>query len=325
MRSSTFLPLFSMLGAFRALSLADDPRTNPAKDNSPNCSCYTVDGGNDTAYFTFHRFWDFRNLSPDHLTSDAWNADWWIQNWTSPASSDSPLERINLVENVGILTGKNGNGTALTLNTYRNNSHTQFTAEIQSMQQNIKHASIRFHARVVGSNGSEASKGACAGLFTWSNDDNESDIEILTQDPLGTIRYTNQPDLDKAGNAIPQASITSTALPPWSLFHTHRIDWLAHATHWFLDDALVAANTYSVPQRPSGIFMNLWGDGGSWTGEMAQGGSAVLVLEWVEAVFNTSGPVKGPGKRAEGKCGVVCRVDGVREIGWPEVYPNSKN
>ncbi|KAF2496250.1 concanavalin A-like lectin/glucanase [Lophium mytilinum] len=321
MRSFTLLALLSILGVFCALSRADDQTTNPLKDNSPNCSCYIINGGNDTAYFKYHRFWDFRSLTPDHLTSDAWNADWSIQSWNTSASSDAPLQRINLVENVGILTSDDSNITALTLNTFRNNSHTQFTAEIQSIQQNIKHASIRFHARVIGRNGSEASKGACAGLFTFADDDNESDIEILTQDPMGTIRYTNQPSLSASGNEIPQSSITSTQLPPVSIFHTHRIDWLAHATHWFLDASLVASSMYSVPRKPSGIFMNLWGDGGVWTGEMAQGGSAVLVVEWVEAVFNTSGPVAG---RAEG-CEVVCRVDGVREVGWPEVVKTGRS
>jgi hypothetical protein len=38
------------------------------------------------------------------------------------------------------------------------------------------HASIRIRAKVVGS------KGACAGMFTYFDDDNESDIEILTKE-----------------------------------------------------------------------------------------------------------------------------------------------
>lgn len=74
----------------------------------------------------------------------------------------------------------------------------------------------------------------------------------------------------------------------------------------------------------------MWGDGGEWTGEMSIGGFARLEIEWVEAVFNTSGPVYGPGSQGEkladwneqkraAPCKVVCRIDGVAEVGFPEV------
>ena len=49
------------------------------------------------------------------------------------------------------------------------------------------HASIRIRARVAGS------PGACAGIFTYLDDEQESDIEILTRDDRSTMRATNQP------------------------------------------------------------------------------------------------------------------------------------
>ena len=93
-----------------------------------------------------------------------------------------------------------------------------------------------------------------------------------------------------------------------------------------------ANNTYSVPRKPSGLTMNMWSDGGEWSGNMSVGGSAEYHIQWIELVFNTSGPVEGPGggyrkreevaameKRKSKGCQVVCRVDGVKDAGFPEV------
>lgn len=38
--------------------------------------------------------------------------------------------------------------------------------------------------------------GAVAGLFTYEDGQNESDIEILTRDDPNEIRYSNQPVVD---------------------------------------------------------------------------------------------------------------------------------
>lgn len=106
----------------------------------------------------------------------------------------------------------------------------------------------------------------------------------------------------------------------------------------------VAANTYSVPRKPSGLVLNMWSDGGVWSGNMTVGESAELQIEWIQVLFNTSGSRDGPGgKRGSGKvkrwvselvedvrerslgkreakyCTVICKVDGVEKVGYPEV------
>ena len=78
--------------------------------------------------------------------------------------------------------------------------------------------------------------------------------------------------------------------------------------------ALRATNTYSVPRRPSYLVLNMWSDGGEWSGDMDVGGSAELQIQWIEMVFNTSGPVEGPDggdeKRRKVKRGVGEEADG---------------
>lgn len=92
--------------------------------------------------------------------------------------------------------------------------------------------------------------------------------------------------------------------------------------------------TYGVPKKPSSLTLNVWSDGGIWSGNMSVGDEAYLQVQWVEMVFNTSGPVTGPRGATRGKrwlglagmlekrkgkgCETVCTVDGVQRVGFPE-------
>jgi hypothetical protein len=102
-------------------------------------------------------------------------------------------------------------------------------------------------------------------------------------------------------------------------------------SYWYLNDKQVAANTYSVPRKQSFLVLNMWGDGGEWSGEMDVGDSAEFHIQWIEMAFNTSGAYAGIDqkkrdtsylfgrKRAEEGCKNVCAIDGVKQIGTPEV------
>lgn len=127
-----------ILGVARADDDDDDDDQPVLKDNSANCTCYTLDSNtesdmSDSApyYFTYHRFWDFRALAtsadqyaggaPDPVTDDedegmetvtdadaaylngsAWNRDWGIQNWGKEATDDFPVRMQNSPRNVYI-------------------------------------------------------------------------------------------------------------------------------------------------------------------------------------------------------------------------------
>jgi beta-glucanase (GH16 family) len=229
--------------------------------------------------------------------------------------------------------------TYLTLRTTRLPTF-QSTAEIENEQKNLLYASLRFRARIVGA------PGAVAGLFTYFDDTNESDVEILTSDPPTKYRFTNQPATRK-GDDVPGASIAPSNLPSWNDWRTHRIDWLPGMSRWYVDGQFIAQNNYSVPRKPSGLVLNMWSDGGVWSGNMSVGASAELQVQWVQVVFNTSGKREGPGKsrgghkgkrsfadlggegfdgdekgfekRGEKGCKTVCKVDGVEKDGFPQV------
>ncbi|KAK7535909.1 concanavalin A-like lectin/glucanase domain-containing protein [Phyllosticta citribraziliensis] len=356
------LPLVSLL-AFSRFARADDSDNSgddasanqDLKQNSANCSCYAIGSGshNSSEYFSYHRFYDFRSLAtsadqytvPDVVSNDEdqgtepvaaddagyfngtqFMNDWDIQSWTSNATADFPVRMVNTAQNVYISIDSEY-PTYLTMRVARLADFSS-ASELANNQANMLHASVRMWARVVGASG------ACAGFFTYYDDDNESDIEILTQYGPNEYQYTNQPSVDKGGDEIEAASINVTmpasdgAGEDWTQWHEHRIDWLPHRVNWYLDGKMVATNTYSVPRKPSALYLNMWSNGGSWSGNMTEGDAAEFHVQWVQMVFNTSGPRAGPDadskrkrrshKAAQG-CSTICRVDGVEAVGYPEV------
>lgn len=180
---------------------------------------------------------------------------------------------------------------------------------------------MRAFARI---NPSIKDRGACAGIFTYADENNEVDVELLTRDSPNTWRFTNQPAVDKDGNLIEQASLAPNNLAGWTDWHEIRIDWLPTTSNWYVDGSLVASNAYSVPRKASGLVLNMWSDGGLWTQEMAIGSTAQLDVQWVEVVFDTYPAATS--KTASGKkghCSTVCTIDGVVQHGVPEVVADS--
>lgn len=151
--------------------------------------------------------------------------------------------------------------------TSRNRSY--FFLLTPTRQKNLFYASLRFRARVHGA------PGAVAGLFLFRNDQNESDIEILTRDLPAEIRFSNQPVVDTAGNEITGASTSvnlntgvqldgsvdpdvlrrRSADVHWDEWHTYRLDWLRGRNSWFVDGKHYLDKKYGVPTVPSYLVM----------------------------------------------------------------------
>lgn len=215
----------------------------------------------------------------------------------------------------------------------------QSAAEIDSTEQNYHYLSARFHARVIGS------PGACAGLFTYLASDDplsvqEADIEILTAGPRDKVQYTNQPSTDKNGDNVPQSTVNGTnpGARDWTLWNTYRVDWMPKMTSWYVNGESVANITFQTPRDPAGLILNMWSDGGVWTGNMSIYDQAYLQIQWMQFVYNTSGTTGGKSKRDEHGasgllekrkggtpgCKVVCGVDEkVNVTGTPALLYNS--
>ncbi|KAL9014196.1 MAG: hypothetical protein Q9173_001159 [Seirophora scorigena] len=312
----------------------------PLDPNSqnPECSCYRPPG-NDAALFLNHQFFDFRplanetfasNLTPPALIDDTQNdgfepltssffgrgllGDFFHPaSWNTTASAASPVKMVNSQQNIYLARDTSDSPVHLTLRTNRLSSF-QSTAGLETDEQDYVHASIRVRARVTGT------PGACAGIFTYRSDDQESDIEILTRDPDSTMRATNQPGVDAQWRVIPEAFTQLTISAPgseangsWTNWNEYQLDWLPGQSEWYVNGVSKLNKTYGVPTEASNIQVRMWGDGGNWTGEMSDGGVATLDIEWIDLVFNTSDSAPGEA------CTRVCNVDNIANNPVPQV------
>jgi beta-glucanase (GH16 family) len=109
----------------------------------------------------------------------------------------------------------------------------------------------------------------------------------------------------------------------------YRVDWMPGKTTWYVNGEPVAEISFQAPRDPAGLILNMWSNGGSWTGNMSVYDEAYLQVQWVEVVYNTSDPAverdEGLENRRETSgCEVACSVDeSVNVTGSPVVLWNS--
>lgn len=198
--------------------------------------------------------------------------------------------------------GDNGSGL-LTLNTSRLSNSTQLGGEIFWRPADVEAVSLRVSARVTGDTG------GVAGIFTYHNDTQESDIEVLTRDWDSSVHLTNQPTLDAEDQ--PVADSTFNRSMPWfktvDQFSVYRLDWFPNlgVSAWYVDGDMLKSSEVNVPFESSTVMIDMWSNGGSWSGDMPIFGEAKLEIQWIEMVFNASTlePLGSPKK------GVVCQID----------------
>ncbi|KAF2771232.1 concanavalin A-like lectin/glucanase [Teratosphaeria nubilosa] len=133
--------------------------------------------------------------------------------------------------------------------------------------------------------------GVCNGAFYYVDDDNEIDIEWLSNSSsqanvdagLGlALFYTNQPggtDLNSAYGAAPSDATTAV--------HIYRIDWDASSTTFYLDGVEQANLTRNVPQTTTGQwYWNNWSNGNQGWSSGPPVNDAVFKIEKIVMQYN---------------------------------------
>jgi hypothetical protein len=247
----------------------------------------------------------------------AFDKDWISQRWQRPRTDNAPIPMINSKLNVFFTRNRQELDDIVTYLVLRTTRHWNYTstAEIETKGRNIVHCSLRVrlrvlphnlvlsqpqnspvwnnHSTVLNTTASPAEAkphpGACVGIFTYRAHNCESDIEILTKDPPYRVHYANQPDYDWIKDAMIPGASTIVDLPVhWTTWSTHRLDWLPNISRWWVNDKPQDAKTYRVPDQPSRLVINLWSDGGVWTGDMRIGESVFMAIEYIELAYNVS-------------------------------------
>lgn len=134
-------------------------------------------------------------------------------------------------------------------------------------------------------------------MFTYlaSSPIQEADIEILTSGPRDVVQYTNQPSNSQSGDIIAEATLNAT-IPGglgWSDWNAYRIDWMPTQSSWYVNGQSSANISFQVPRDPAGLIVNIWSDGGPWTGNMSTHDEAYLQIQYIELVYNISVPYAG--------------------------------
>ncbi|KAJ5893685.1 Endo-1-3(4)-beta-glucanase [Penicillium taxi] len=268
------------------------------------------------------------NSTQDHplyLFQTPFHKDWSSQEWSRSRNTMSPVNMVNSKKNL-FFTRANGENSDATYLVMRATRHSDFTsaAEIETRVQNIFRCSLRVRMRILPvkmdvsehpdlsklnvkqeitsrfsnltqkanttlQDPERPSPGACVGIFTYGAKNCESDIEILSSDPTNRVRYANQPDYDPGTDQMIPGSSTVAELPvPWTSWATHRLDWQIDKSRWWVNNILQDTKTYQVPNLQSMLILNLWSDGGEWTGDMKIGDKIHLGIEYIELAYNQS-------------------------------------
>ncbi|KAK5086815.1 hypothetical protein LTR05_003983 [Lithohypha guttulata] len=111
-----------------------------------------------------------------------------------------------------------------------------------------------------------------AGIFFYKNDQQETDIEYLTdRESLGnninttTRDYSNPIPIWYSNQAVTQGAKATQEIgpPPWDVtaVHEYRIDWTKQFTAFYLDGNLQKRYTTNIPTVPGYWIWNNWANG----------------------------------------------------------------
>ncbi|OTA61920.1 concanavalin A-like lectin/glucanase [Hypoxylon sp. EC38] len=366
-----YIRLFRPLVAISSLTSLSMAAYTEVSDDQCNCYLTNTSTGH---YFTTHKFFDFRDkadyakvpdliedpddtteadVTSDYFSSEEWTDNWALQSWNNTAAlasddRDSTAFMVHSSNNVYLEKNQDqdaNSDTFLTLRTARLEDF-QSAAEFESVARNYHFLSARIYARTIGD------PGAITAMFTYRDTSGEgalsaiqeSDLEIRTIDPHDRIQYTNQPSSTPSGDENLEATRNATVPNErdWTTWAVYRMDWSPDSTTWYINGEQVASITVQTPRDPSMIIFNNWSDGGSWSGNMSVGSAAYFNIQWMELVYNTTGPPipetsknkrsttdtlsnlkKVFEKRDDGSCLNICSIDETQKTGTPVLIQNS--
>jgi beta-glucanase (GH16 family) len=189
-------------------------------------------------------------------------------------------------------------------------------AELDFHEHNVTYASLRFSARVRGESG------AIAGFFTYHNDTSESDIEIPSGGSGEEMHCSNQPTEDPATDKPIKDATFNVSMEkhqPTLTWNNYRLDWVNGRTVWYTNGVQSADTRVNVPDDSSMIILNMWSNGGPFSGRMDKGGKAWLDIQWVELLFNSTSSQKSVSLND----GTLCSTE--ESLGAPEESAASRS
>ncbi|RPB25239.1 concanavalin A-like lectin/glucanase [Terfezia boudieri ATCC MYA-4762] len=234
----------------------------------------------------FSRFLDVGDISDgsgDELD------DWEVQDWSTNATTrgtEKLLVKKNDPSNVWIQGGLLQLRQKAYSDQDKTNGKPVSIAEIVTRRDDILYGSFRARYKIVVQE--HTNGGAVSGFFFYHGDASETDIEILTRDDDTSIHYSQQPTYNYVTDtSYEDASLTDSLSVPWTELQEHRWDWHPDITRFYQDGQEAAQLTVNTPQQKGRIMINIWADGGNWSGRPADK-DVIMEIQTIELFFNTS-------------------------------------
>lgn len=213
-------------------------------------------------------------------SSQGFDANWVVTNRVQGAVTNSTPYQINYTTGNVIFPSSGSSSPRLTLiaSGYAGEVDGAIrSAQIETLRDDILYGSFRAAYAVNGPSG------ACSGFFSYADDSNENDVEVLTQDGPDEIHFTNQPADD--------GGVTAAMYMPNNLLTTneqeYRFDWTAQGVKYYINDIFMTNLTQHPSGEASQILMNAWSNGGSFTSGPPMADVQVAV-RFMHLYFNTS-------------------------------------
>ncbi|PGH06264.1 hypothetical protein GX51_02461 [Blastomyces parvus] len=246
-------------------------------------------------YFTHVIYNNFSTFAPSKKLSanPEFTKDWAIQDWGVPRKGwVKPLAIDNAIENVFLREGN----LVLRQQGYSKEQASKKSkvsvASITSQNGDIIHGSFRVELKL------ENAKGGSCGAFFWYHDDeNEIDIEILSREFKSDwfpVHYTTHPALDENGQVISNATkvIPLRDKDILNSFQRHRFDWTPKELRFYQNSTQVHSNALRIPDAPGHAYLNVWADGGLWSG-VPSTTDVFLTIRLIAIYHNTSASDQG--------------------------------
>ncbi|KAF8476063.1 concanavalin A-like lectin/glucanase domain-containing protein [Kalaharituber pfeilii] len=217
--------------------------------------------------------------------------DWEVQGWSTNGTGKRGSERFllpkkNEESNVFI----QGGALNLQQTAYTEDDEAEgrpvLVSEIVTRRSDILYGSFRSRFKIIVEEDTEG--GAVAGFFFYHGDQSETDIEILTREDELKVHYSQQPTYDYETDVFYEdASLTANLQRPWTEAQEYRWDWHPGVSHFYQDGIKAAEMIVNTPSRKGKIMINLWADGGQWSGRPANK-NVTMQIQTIELFFNTS-------------------------------------
>lgn len=103
------------------------------------------------------------------------------------------------------------------------------------------------------------------------------------------VHYTTQPALDDKGEVIRNATeiVTFHGDHPGDHFQRHRFDWTPNELRFYNNHHLVHTNVAHIPDEAGQVHLNLWADGGPWSGSPSTS-NVYLLIKAISIYHNTT-------------------------------------